>query len=360
MTTLSAHKSAQSRESQADRHEAHGQEHPLHLAHHWDSLPQQFEAGKLGMWLFLATEVLLFGGLFCAYSIWRGNHPELFKYGSHFLNTTLGATNTAVLILSSLTMAWGVTAAQQNKQGLLKLMLFLTLCGAAAFLIIKYFEYKHKFDQGWYPGLKFYAPPPKSEHSMFWHAEVVPPKTGGVTAPHAAAPAVPLTPLSTENPSAVSQQVPQAMSHTSGVTPGAPPAQAQTVAVTSVGAVPLPPADAPAIGPAPAGPKGLNPQAPLVEEPFKFQQRHHEATIHPLHDPDRPPNTHMFFNIYFMMTGLHGLHVLAGMIVISWLLIRAFKGHFHSEYFTPVDLGGLYWHVVDLIWIFLFPLFYLI
>src|SRR5687768_2562037 len=118
-----------------------GHEHPHHLAHHWDSLEQQFEAGKLGMWLFLATEVLLFGGLFCAYSVWRGNHPELFKYGSTFLDTTLGATNTAVLILSSLTMAWGVTAAQQNKRGLLILMLTLTLAGAATFLVIKYFEY---------------------------------------------------------------------------------------------------------------------------------------------------------------------------------------------------------------------------
>src|SRR5262245_8387077 len=118
-----------------------GHAHVPHLAHHWDSLEQQFEAGKLGMGLFLATEVLLFGGLFCAYAVWRGNHPEMFKYGSKFLNTTLGATNTAVLILSSLTMAWGVTCAQQNRRKGLIICLALTLAGAATFLVIKYFEY---------------------------------------------------------------------------------------------------------------------------------------------------------------------------------------------------------------------------
>jgi cytochrome c oxidase subunit 3 len=80
----------------------------------------------------------------------------------------------------------------------------------------------------------------------------------------------------------------------------------------------------------------------------------------PSRDPDRPANAHLFFVFYFLMTGLHGLHVLAGMAVMAWLLVRALRGHFGAAYFTPVDLGGLYWHVVDLIWIFLFPLFYLI
>ena len=93
---------------------SHDHDHPEFLAHHFETPKQQFESGKLGMWLFLATEVLLFGGLFCAYAVWRGNHPEMFKYGSQFLDTKMGAINTAVLILSSLTMAWGVTAAQQS------------------------------------------------------------------------------------------------------------------------------------------------------------------------------------------------------------------------------------------------------
>ena len=346
MTTIPAHKPAHPSEHAhghaADHGHEHAQAHPAHLAHHWDTPDQQFEASKLGMWLFLATEVLLFGGLFCAYAVWRGNHPELFKYGSHFLNTTLGATNTAVLILSSLTMAWGVTAAQQNKQGLLKVMLILTLCGAATFLVIKYFEYKHKFDEGWYPGLKFYDVPPKNEESLFWHSEEGS-ESAGLAARSAAA-----------NPAATQP------SHTPANSNDASTTKPAAAGVSGGGTGAMPPADAPTIAPAATGPSGLNPKASLIEQPFKLEARHSEAKVHPLKDPNRPINTHMFFNIYFMMTGLHGIHVLVGMIVISWLLIRAFRGEFSSEYFTPIDLGGLYWHIVDLIWIFLFPLFYLI
>ena len=81
---------------------------------------------------------------------------------------------------------------------------------------------------------------------------------------------------------------------------------------------------------------------------------------HPLQDPERPVNAQKFFTIYFLMTGLHGIHVVIGGFVILWLLLKTMKGHFSREYYTPIDLGGLYWHIVDVIWIFLFPLFYLI
>lgn len=363
MTTIPAPKPKPSTHPHAHGHDdahghAHGHEHPAHLGHHWESLPQQFEAGKLGMWLFLATEVLLFGGLFCAYAVWRGNHPELFKYGSQFLDTTMGATNTVVLILSSLTMAWAVTAAQQNKQFMLKLMLILTLVGAATFMVIKYFEYTHKFHEGWYPGIKFYEAPGAASHT--W----VSPATAGEAAGHGEAGA------SEANGSATSIDSPAVAEHTAPMA-DVPPAQPEsaassgfeieTIAVTPSGAgVAMPPVEATSFPRAQTGPPGLAKDAQLVEVPFAFEDRHHEAHVHPLQDPQRPSNTHMFFNIYFMMTGLHGIHVLVGMIVIGWLLIRSFKGHFNSQYFTPVDLGGLYWHIVDLIWIFLFPLFYLI
>lgn len=326
-----------------------GHDHPAHLAHHWDTPQQQFEAGKLGMWLFLATEVLLFGGLFCAYAVWRGNHPELFKYGSQFLNTTLGATNTAVLILSSLTMAWAVTAAQQNKQLLLKVMLVLTLIGAATFMVIKYFEYTHKFHEGWYPGIRFYDVP--GEHSHYFQRaghghgqDTVPDEQHG----EAGAPDAGVS---------QTESVPQTGAHTPSEIATAQQLQAQVPKGESVA---LPPADAPKYSPAPTGPTGLKNDATLEAKPFAMEARHGTIHQHPLQDPARPANTHMFFNIYFMMTGLHGIHVLIGMIVIIWLLIRASLGHFSAEYFTPVDLGGLYWHIVDLIWIFLFPLFYLI
>ncbi|MHC4776244.1 MAG: cytochrome c oxidase subunit 3 family protein [Planctomycetota bacterium] len=271
--------------------DAHNQDRPDYLRHHFDTPQQQFEAGKLGMWLFLATEVLLFGGLFCGYAVWRGNHPELFKYGSDALNTTLGAVNTAVLILSSLTMAAAVTAAQRGRKAILVLLLALTLAGAATFLVIKYFEYSHKFHDGIYPGLRYYEAPGA--------ARGAPAEPG----PGGSSPAPVLADLPGHDPTAVAS--------------------------------------------AGAAPTGIDDGAlaPNREDPSA---------------PPRPYNAHMFFNLYFLMTGLHGLHVLAGGVMLTWLIILAAKGRFGAGYFTPVDLGGLYWHVVDLIWIFLFPLFYLI
>jgi len=112
------------------------------------------------------------------------------------------------------------------------------------------------------------------------------------------------------------------------------------------------------IPPPPAGPPGLarldDEYKPISDEPART------GVQDPRYDADRPANAHIFFGIYFAMTGLHGLHVIAGMFVITWLLVRSMKGHFSPGYFTPVDLGALYWHIVDLIWIFLFPLLYLI
>lgn len=312
---------------EAQTHEKeHDHDRPWFLGHHWENPQQQFEAGKLGMWLFLATEVLLFGGLFVGYSVWRGNHPELFQFGSKYLDTTMGAINTAVLICSSLTMAWAVTAAQQNKQKLLKIMLTLTLAGAVTFLVIKYFEYTHKFKEGIYPGISFYQQP--GEDSHYWNKS-----EGGFTRP--------------------------------------------TLVIPMANAIPdmsMPMSELSTVAPAATGPDGFNVGALEIAEgaeapihsPMPEKASHESAgehadqPTHHLQDPLRPRNAHMFFNIYFMMTGLHGIHVLLGIFLMGWLLYRANKGHFSDKYFTPIDLGGLYWHVVDLIWIFLFPLFYLI
>jgi len=380
MSTLPAHDSHASHD---DGH-GHGHDHPWYLAHHWENPKQQFEAGKLGMWLFLATEVLLFGGLFCAYAVWRGNHPELFKYGSQFLDTTWGAINTCVLILSSLTMAWAVTAAQQGKQGVLKVMLILTLLGAVGFLAIKYVEYSHKFHEGFFPGLRFYQTPP--EHSSFWgghHDDFGP----GVHEDHQGEAAHDghdhAAGASSEHPAADSTHAAASPSsrlpHTPGANDTAATAPVSTTApatgdmtgdMTGATAAPtvagvvdpnVPTVELPQFPQANVGPSGLASDAELVEKPFALGERHTVAAAHPLRDAEhRPLNAHKFFDIYFMMTGLHGIHVVIGMIVIIWLLVGAFRGKFTAEYFTPVDLGGLYWHIVDLIWIFLFPLFYLI
>lgn len=205
------------------------------LADHYANPDQQVEAGKLGMWLFLATEILLFGGLFVAYSCYNYLHPSIFKEAHKFLDVKLGALNTIVLLFSSLTVVLAIHAAQKDKKRFMVLNLVITIACAGAFLVVKYFEYSHKIHAGLLPGMYF---------------------TNGT-----------------------------------------------------------------------------------------------------LTNPDQ---AHIFFGIYFLMTGLHGIHVLIGMGLLTWLLLRTIKGDFSSQYYLPLELGGLYWHLVDVIWIFLFPLLYLI
>lgn len=207
---------------------------PSYLAHHFNDVRQQSEAAKLGMWVFLLTEILLFGGLFVAYAIFRSWNPEMFYNAHKYLNVTLGTINTIVLISSSVTVALAIRSMQLNRKKQTIVLLCSTLLLAAVFLIIKYFEYSHKIHLGQLPG-KFYT-------------------------------------------------------------------------FTGI--------------------EGTNP--------------------------------HIFFSVYFTMTGLHGIHVLAGMIVIGWMIYRTTQNHFSGEYYTPLELTGLYWHLVDLIWIYLFPLLYLI
>src|SRR3954471_4676598 len=128
-----------------DAHGEHGDGHDPHLAHHFDTPEQQIASGKLGMWVFLATEILMFGGLFCAYAVYRHNHPDVFEFAHQYLDKTLGAINTIVLISSSLTMAWGVRLAQLGKQRGLIICLILTILGGYAFMAIKSIEYKTKW-----------------------------------------------------------------------------------------------------------------------------------------------------------------------------------------------------------------------
>ncbi len=267
-------------------------DHPEFLQHHFETPEQQYDSTKLGMWLFLATEILLFGGLFCAYAIYRSLHPEVFVYASEYLDTTLGAINTVVLLVSSLTMAWAVRAAQLNQQKLLKILLALTLLGGFGFMGIKTIEYQAKFKKGTLWASQYDV---KQKDYVDDHGD-----------DHAAE-------------ETAAEQAVEVPSTDGGFAP-----EMSTVARA-----------------APA-PRGLSPPGE--------SDSHHET----------PAGVPTFFSIYFLMTGLHGLHVVIGMGAIGWLLYRTTKGHFSSAYFTPVDLVGLYWHLVDLIWIFLFPLLYLI
>lgn len=246
-------------------------EHP-HLAHHFDTPKHQFESGKLGIWIFLVTEVLFFGGLFCAYAIYRSLHPEIFVYAHYYLDTFWGAINTGVLIVSSLTAAWAVRNAQLGQRRMLIANVIATVALAFCFLGVKYVEYAHKFEDRVLPGQHF---DPKHE---VWELESYkkahPEQAGAVVAAEAAAP-------------------------------------------------------------------NAEKQAP-------------DGVL------ERPRNVGIFFSIYFCMTGLHGVHVVAGIITWLWILRRAIRGEFGPAHFGAVDFAALYWHLVDLIWIYLFPLLYLI
>jgi cytochrome c oxidase subunit III len=234
MSTISTPLEGNNPHGTAVEHGALDHPHDANLQHHFADSEQQFDTSKLGMWLFLATEILMFGGLFAGFTLMQSRFPEAFLLAHEHLDKRLGALNTIVLLVSSYTMVMAVHKAKTNKQKALVGYLVVTILCALTFLVVKYFEYSQKFEHGLLPG-RFFTNP-------------------------------------------------------------------------------------------------------------------HDPTGHQF----------IFFSFYFMMTGLHGFHILVGVFVLLWILMRSRRGDFSSNYYTPVDLVGLYWHLVDLIWIYLFPLLYLI
>lgn len=219
---------------------AAGHEH--HYAHHFESAEHEYNSSKFGTWVFLVTEILMFGGLFVGYILFHQKFQETFHTGSKFLDWKLGALNTVVLLVSSLTMALSIYYAQHNNKKLTLMNLYITLACGFIFLGVKAIEYSHKIHEGLLPGRYFRYDGPEVEHLA-------------------------------------------------------------------------------------------------------------QAGFH---------NLGLYFSFYFCMTGLHASHVIAGMGLIIWLIKRAHRGEFNSHYFTPLECTGLFWHLVDLIWIYLFPLLYLI
>jgi cytochrome c oxidase subunit III len=207
---------------------------PPSLAHQFDNLEQQREAATLGMWAFLVTEILFFGGLFMTYTVYRTWYPGAFAAASHELVIWAGATNTAVLITSSLTMALAVHAAQTGNRRLLILFLIATIALGCVFLGIKAFEYYTEWVEHHVPGLN-----------------------------------------------------------------------------------------------------------------YDFEPKYFA-------------NAQIFFSLYFLMTGLHALHMIIGIGVMLFMLWWSVRGVITTEYYNPIEISGLYWHFVDIVWIFLFPLLYLI
>ena len=210
------------------------QHHHAALAHQFDSLGQQKEAATLGMWMFLVTEVLFFGGLFLVYTTYRHMYPDAFAAGSRELIIWAGTINTGVLITSSLTMALAVHAAQTGNRRVLVAFLIVTMCLGCVFLGIKAFEYYTEWKEHHVPGLD-----------------------------------------------------------------------------------------------------------------YEFDPRYYR-------------NAQIFFSLYFVMTGLHALHMIIGLGIMSVMLWLSIRGTFTPEYYNPIEVSGLYWHFVDIVWIFLFPLLYLI
>ena len=294
-------------------HEAHDPIHAAnpHLAHHFDTPLQQFEAGKLGIWLFLLTEVLFFAGLFVAYTIYRAMRPEVFVYAHYFLDTRLGALNTCVLLGSSLTAAWAVRNAQLGEHKKLITNIVITIACACTFMVVKYFEYSHKAHDGLLWGPNF---APKEQ---VW-------ETHSFKSKH---------PEAAEYAEKLIERANAKKDPGGALPPGTP------------------------VGTTPISPLG-KPTAEQIEPLIQAGVLGDKAEYKDL--PSRPRNAHVFFSIYFFMTGLHGIHVLVGIGIWVWLLTKAKRKVFGKNYFGPIDYAALYWHLVDLIWIYLFPLLYLI
>jgi cytochrome c oxidase subunit III len=238
--------------SHASTSEVHG--HPA-LQHHFENMEQQREAGTLGMWIFLVTEIMFFGGMFLAYTLYRSTYPDAFASASNHLDITLGTVNTGVLILSSFTMAMAVYFTQVGKQRPQVLCLILTLILGLTFLGIKAVEYHGKYEDRLIPG-----------HLIPGHS------FGPEVAQHG-------------------------------------------------------------------------------------ETDHHKLT---LLGNATVKQVEMFYWIYFAMTGMHALHMIIGAGLLTFLIIFSIKGRFDPEYHSPVEVIGLYWHFVDIVWIFLFPLLYLL
>ena len=222
--------------------------------HHFETEEQQREAGSFGMWLFLLTEIMFFGGMFFAYLLFRNWYYDAFVAASNTLNIGMGAANTAILITSGFFMALAVWASEVRKTKVLVWTLILTTLFGLAFLGVKYFEYKEKFELHHVPGASF-------DVSQFIN----------------------------------------------------PPIDAKT--------------------------------GKPVGNPLP---------------PDMAQHAQLFFFLYFAMTGMHALHMVIGIAFLLWLIPRAQRGEFSAGYVAPIENFALYWHFVDIVWIFLFPLLYLI
>ena len=364
-------------------HDAHGHDHdhPSFLAHHFDTPEQQFDSGKLGIWLFLVTEILFFSGMFCAYAILRMLRPDVFEGCSQFLNTKLGAINTGVLLFSSLTMAWAVRCSQVKQDKGLVAMLAATLSCAMIFLGVKAIEYSHKWEIGLLPaGLFSFDPanPHPETHANYLYY---------ICLPFAAVLAGTLIWLGVSLIRRDKFQIQCAMPLTVAAAcffvgiglgmileGGDSGHESETVAEQTVDATDdatlAIATDSKVLERLASDSANSGAQSELTARRQQLDvagsaimQKGDEiagAIVDVEQNVMTPKKAGVFFSIYYCMTGVHAIHILVGIGFLVWLLVRAVRRDFNPQYFGPVDYVGLYWHLVDLIWIYLFPLLYLI
>lgn len=361
-------------DAHADDHGHHDHDHHPSLAHHFEHLDQQFDAGKLGTWLFLAQEVLFFSGLFTAYTVYRYHHPEVFVDAHHHLNTTLGAINTIVLLASSLAIAWGVRAAMLGDRRTILNTHVFTLGCAALFMGIKAIEYTHKWDEGIGAG-SLYSYVEGAHASHYWGSwmpaiAIGSLLLGGVVTLLGAGWAsagklvtgwvvgsLGVCVLSFGFGIVVAKcvmptEAELAMQH--GGAHGADHAAHGDSHAADSHANDTHAADTHS-----ADTHGADTAHGEEHAPAEEAAAEEAAAAEPAPPTGRfgAPN---FFAIYFIMTGIHAVHIIGGIIAILWVVAKAAAGEFSPEYFLPVECVGLYWHLVDLVWIYLFPLMYLI
>lgn len=277
--------------------------HEPGLQHQFEDMGQQEESVSIGMWMFLAQEILFFGGLFTAYLVFRSRYPMAFAAGSNHLDAFWGGLNTIVLIVSSLTMALTVYYAQKGNRTLQVVLIILTMFFGSVFLGVKAIEYTDKYNHGLVPvaGLNKHIKEDKS-------------------ASHAAGQEKPCWEVDHNAP------------------PVEHPNPKGEFMWTDCSLV-----------------KYAQDKNFLTESEKNGYFSGGQIDINKFRDKVR-----LFYFIYFVMTGLHALHMIVGLGLMTWLLWTAFKGYYNGDYYMPVEMSGLYWHFVDIVWIFLFPLLYLL
>jgi cytochrome c oxidase subunit 3 len=299
--------------------DTHGSEHHYHqpgLQHQFEDMGQQQESASIGMWAFLAQEIMFFGGLFTVYLVFRSKYPMAFAAGSNHLDAFWGGLNTLVLIVSSLTMALAVRSAQLGRRNAQVGFIIVTMIFGAVFLGVKAIEYTSKYNDGIVPvtglNLKTKAGATHGENdNPNAGREAESQRQNSLSAPKTSEHAA--TEHEYSNPRGNFQWTDISL---------AQKAQAEGYLTESEKV-------------------GYMENGEISPDKFRDKVR-------------------IFYWIYFVMTGLHALHMIIGLGVMTWLLWKAWSGAFSPEYYAPVEMSGLYWHFVDIVWIFLFPLLYLL